>query len=129
MPIWQGGRIGADIDQATVTLHHRQAELANQKSLVEQGIRNSLIDLETANGQVEVAANNKVLAAETLTQARDRFAAGVATTLEVVQAQQQVAGAESDYISSLFAMNLARLALAREMGQSEMGLLHTGGRP
>jgi outer membrane protein TolC len=126
VPIYQGGRIGADIDQAEVTLHQRQAELADQRGRVEQGIRTSLIDLETALGQVKVSDSNRALAADTLTQARDRFAAGVATTLEVVQAQQQVAGAESTYISSLFSLNLARLSLAREMGDTEAGLLNKG---
>jgi len=58
----------------------------------------------------------------TLAQARDRFGAGVSTTLEVVQAQQQVAGAESDYISSLFSFNLAKLSLARAMGEIESDL-------
>jgi outer membrane protein TolC len=126
VPIYQGGRISADIDQAEVTLHQRQAELADARGRVEQGIRTALIDLETALGQVKVADSNRSLAADTLTQARDRFAAGVATTLEVVQAQQQAAGAESDYISSLFSLNLARLSLAREMGETEAGLLNRG---
>jgi outer membrane protein TolC len=43
----------------------------------------------------------------------------VATTLEVVQAQQQVASADSDSISSLFSYQLAKLALARAMGEAE----------
>jgi outer membrane protein TolC len=128
MPIWMGGRTGADIDQAEATLHQRQAELADQRSRVEQGVRNALIELETAEGQVQVAASSKSLAADTLTQARDRFAAGVATTVEVVQAQQQAAQADSDFISSLFSMNLARLSLAREMGQTEAGLLKGTGK-
>lgn len=124
VPIYQGGRIGADIDQAQVTLHQRQAELADERGRVEQGVRNALIDLETALGQVKVSNNNRQLAADTLAQSRDRFAAGVATTLEVVQAQQQVATADSNYISSLFSLNLARLSLAREMGETEAGLLN-----
>jgi outer membrane protein TolC len=127
VPIWQGGRTGADIDQAEVTLHQRQAELADQRGRVEQGVRNALIELETAEGQVKVAERNRQLAADTLTQARDRFAAGVATTVEVVQAQQQVASADSDYISSVFSMNLSRLSLAREMGETETGLLTNKG--
>lgn len=130
VPIWQGGRTSADIEQARATLHQRQAELADERGRVEQGVRDALIELETALGQVKVAQSNRGLAADTLTQARDRFGAGVATTLEVVQAQQQVATAESDYISSLFSLHLARLSLAREMGDSEQGLVSTeGGRP
>jgi outer membrane protein TolC len=122
MPIWQGGRVKGDILQAQATLDQRQAELANQKGKVEQDVRTALVELETANGQVHLAESNRGLANETLTQARDRFGAGVATTLEVVQAQQQVASAESDYISSLFSFNLAKLSLARATGDAESTL-------
>jgi outer membrane protein TolC len=129
VPIWRGGRASADIRQAQAVLHQRQAQLTDERGRVEQGVRDALIELETAVGQAKVANSNRGLAAETLVQARDRFTAGVSTTLEVVQAQQQVAGAESDYISSLFSMNLARLSLAREMGETETGLLHAGAQP
>jgi outer membrane protein TolC len=40
----------------------------------------------------------------------------------VVQAQQQVASAESDLISSLFSYQLAKLSLARAMGEAEGSL-------
>jgi outer membrane protein TolC len=68
---------------------------------------------------VKLAESNRNYANDTLSQARDRFNAGVATTVEVVQAQEQVANAESDYISSLFSVNLAKLALARATGDAE----------
>jgi outer membrane protein TolC len=122
VPIWLGGRVKGDILQAQTTLDQRQAELADKKGKVEQDVRTALVELETANGQVHLAESNRGLANETLAQARDRFGAGVATTLEVVQAQQQVASAESDYISSLFSFNLAKLSLARAMGDAESTL-------
>ncbi len=131
VPVWQGGRTRGDIQQAEATLHQRQAELADQRTKVEQDVRTSLIELQAAMGQVLVAESNRKYANETLGQARDRFNAGVATTLEVVQAQEQVAGAESDYISSLFSFNLSRLALARATGdaEDEVSNLLQGGRP
>jgi len=131
VPIWQGGRISADVQQAEATLHQRQAELADQRAQVEQDVRNALIELETAAGEVRLSETNRNYAGETLAEARDRFAAGVATTVEVVQAQEQVASAESDYISSLFALNLSRLSLARATGQAETGIqdLLEGTRP
>ncbi|MCU1291719.1 MAG: outer rane efflux protein [Bryobacterales bacterium] len=119
MPIWQGGRVKGDIQQAEAALRQRQAELADARAAVEQEVRNALIELETAAGQVKLAGTNRDYARETLLEARDRFAAGVATTVEVVQAQEQVAGAESDYISSLFSFDLAKLALARATGEAE----------
>lgn len=122
VPIWQGGRIKGDIQEAEAAVRQRRAELADQRGRVEQEVRNALIELDTARGQVRLAASNRDYANETLTQARDRFNAGVSTTVEVVQAQEQVAGAESDYISSLFSFNLAKLSLARATGEAEADL-------
>ncbi len=119
VPIWQGGRVKGDILEAQATLDQRQAELANERGKVEQDVRTALIELEAASGQVRLAESNRGLANDTLAQARDRFGAGVATTLEVVQAQQQVASADSDYISSLFSYQLAKLSLARATGEAE----------
>ena len=119
VPIWQGGRVKGDILQAQATLDQRQAELTNERGKVEQDVRTALIELEAANGQVHLAESSRDLSNETLSQARDRFGAGVATTVEVVQAQQQVASAESDYISSLFSYQLAKLSLSRAMGEAE----------
>ncbi|MBV8811286.1 MAG: TolC family protein [Acidobacteriaceae bacterium] len=118
VPIWEGNRIKGDIQEAETTLRQRQAELADQRGKVEQDVRTALIELETAIGQVEVAENNRSYARETLNEARDRFSAGVATTVEVVQAQEQVASTESSYISSLFSFNLAKLSLARATGDA-----------
>jgi outer membrane protein TolC len=122
VPIWQGGRAKADIEQAQATLHQRQAERDDQRTRVEQEVRAALVDLETAAGQVRLSDNNRALAKETLDEARDRFIAGVSTTVEVVQAQQQLASAESDYISSLFSFNLSKLSLARATGTAERDL-------
>ncbi|MGA8025584.1 MAG: TolC family protein [Bryobacteraceae bacterium] len=119
VPIWEGGRIKGDIQEAEATLHQRQAELEDQRARVEQDVRTALIELDTAMGQVKLAESNRTYANETLAEARDRFSAGVSTTVEVVQAQEQVASAESDYISSLFSLDLAKLNLARATGEAE----------
>ncbi len=122
MPIWLGGRVKADIQEAEATLHQRQAELADQRGQVEQEVRTALIELETALGQIQLAQSNRSYAAETLREARDRLNLGVGTTVEVVQAQEQVASAESDLVSSTFALDLARLTLSRAMGEAETAL-------
>lgn len=122
IPVWEGGRIKADVDLAQQTMRQREAEYQDQKQRVEQDVRNALIQLKTAIGQVRLAQTNRQYALETLNQARDRFAAGVTTSVEVVQAQQQESSAESDYINGLFAYNLARLTVARATGAAETNL-------
>jgi outer membrane protein TolC len=119
IPIFQSGRVKADVDQADAALSLRQAEYADQQGVVELDVRQAYVDLQVATEQIAVAAENRRVAAETLTQSVDRFAAGVTNSVEVVQAQETVAAAERDYVSSLFSLNLARLSLARATGQAE----------
>jgi outer membrane protein TolC len=128
VPVYTGGRIKADIQQAKATLRQRESEYEDTRGRVEQDVRDAVIQLQTAIGQAHLAESNKRFALQTLTQAQDRFDAGVTNTVEVVQAQQQESAAESDYVSSLFAFNLARLTLARATGEAEsnVGSLFAG---
>jgi outer membrane protein TolC len=121
-PIWRSGRIQADIAQADAVLFQRRAEYEDTYGRVDYDVRIAFLALTAANEQVKVAESNRVLSQRTLEQARDRFIAGVTDTVEVVQAQESVAVAEQDYISSLFADHLAQLSLARAKGNSEQGI-------
>lgn len=129
LAIWQGGRVKGDIEQADAALQQRRAEFEDLRGRVDADIRQAFLDLTAAASQVSVSQSNRELAADTLAQARDRFAAGVADTIEVIQAQESVATAEQDYISSLYAHNLAKASLARAMGQAEQGIQQLLGRP
>ncbi len=118
-PIYQGTRVKGDILQADAALQQRKAELEDIRGRVDYDVRNAFIDLQSAADQVSVAKSNVDLSQETLTQARDRFAAGVADTVEVTQAQESVATANNDYINAVYSHNLAKVTLARGMGQAE----------
>lgn len=122
IPLYEGGRIRGDIQQADAALKQRQAELADAHAQVDQDVRQAFINLSAASDQVGVAQSNVDLSHETLTQSRDRFAAGVADTVEVVQAEQAVVQADDDLISAVFQHNLAKVALARAMGNAEQSL-------
>lgn len=121
-PIFRSGRVRADIDQADAALAQRKAEYEDAKGRAEQDVRATVLDLNEAAQLVKVAESNRVLAAETVEQARDRFRAGVSDTIEVVQAQETLAAAEQSYISAVYAFNLARVSLARAIGQTEQGI-------
>ena len=82
--------------------------LDDQRGVVELEVRSAYSDLEVATTQVEVAKSNRDLALKTLKQSQDRFAAGATDTVEVVQSQQTLGGAAQDFVSALYAENLAR---------------------
>jgi outer membrane protein TolC len=118
-PIFDSGKIRADVEQADATLKQRQAELSDLGARIEFNVRTALLDIQAAAKQVEVAKSNLDLANETLREAQDRFAAGVADNLEVVQAQDSVALANENYIGSLYSHNVAKITLATALGIAE----------
>jgi len=130
-PIWRGGRIQASIASAEAVYVQRRAEYEDIRGSVDTEVRTALLRVDATNEQVAVADSNRQLARSTLRQARHRFGAGVADTIEVVQAQETVATAEQDYITSLYAYYLAKLSFARATGDTEQGMaaLLQPGRP
>jgi outer membrane protein TolC len=120
--VFDGGRIHADAAQADVSIRQRKDEIAALGQKIDVDIRSALLDLKSAADQVTVAQSSLDVATQTLTQARDRFTAGVTDNIEVVQAQDAVANAQEAVISSMYAHNLAKVALARAVGMTEMNL-------
>jgi outer membrane protein TolC len=119
IPIWAGGRVGGDIEQSDAALDQRRAELEDVRGRIESDIRNAYLDIAAASSQLELARNNQGVARETLRLTREKFDAGVSDSVEVTQAIEVVSGADLDYITALFAHNLAKLSLARALGGAE----------
>lgn len=122
VPIYEGGRIRGAIEQASAVVEQRKAVFENLRGQVDQDVRQAFIDLNEAADQVAVARSNVDLAHETLEQSRDRFAAGVTDTVELVQAEQAAVQADDDYITAVFEHNLAKVSLARAIGKAEQVL-------
>lgn len=122
IPIFAGNRVHSDELEANAQLKQARQQLDNLRGQIDYEVRASLLDLQAAADQVQVAKSNVDLAEQTLTQAQDRFTAGVTDNLEVVQAQESVASAHESYIESLYAHNLAKVELARSIGDAEQGV-------
>jgi outer membrane protein TolC len=122
IPIFAGNRVHADILEADSQLKQARAQLGDLRGRIDYEVRTALLDLSAAAEQVEVARSSVELAEQALTQSQDRFTAGVADNLEVVQAQESVAGAHESYIQSLYAHNLAKVELAYAIGDAEQGV-------
>jgi outer membrane protein TolC len=122
IPIFQGGSVHGDVLQAEARLEQDRERLDNLRGQIDSDVRTALLNLQSSADQVNVARSNIDLAEETLVQSRDRFAAGVTDTVEVVQSQEAVASAHEQYISSLYSYNYAKISLARALGATEQGV-------
>jgi outer membrane protein TolC len=119
LPLFTGGRTHAEIvksDLQLKVLNEQKADLRNQISL---DVKTSLLNLKSARNQVAVATLGVQLAKEEVEQSRDRFKAGVANNIEVIQAQDALARANDNEIAALYRFNQARADYARSIGQME----------
>lgn len=119
IPIFQGGKVQGDELEADAQVAQSREKLENIRAQIDADVRTAFLNLQSSAEQVEVARSNIDLAQQTLDQSRDRFAAGVTDTVEVVQSQEQVASANDSYIASLYSFNYAKISLARAMGLGE----------
>ena len=122
IPIFAGNRVHSDVLQADAQLKQARSQLGDLRGRIDYEVRTALLDLNAAAEQVEVARSSVDLAEQALAQSQDRFTAGVADNLEVVQAQEAVAGAHESYIQSLYAHNLSKVELAHAIGDAEQGV-------
>lgn len=119
VPIYTGGRIRADIEQAQEDLARRNAEYEDLKGRVAYDVRVAWLDLSASDSSVKVAQRNKSLAERALVESRDRYTNGVTNYLEVVQAQEAVSVANENYIQSLFSYDVAIISFVRATGGAE----------
>ena len=119
VPILQIVRNRGERDVADATLDQSKARLSDQVQQVNADIRSAILDIQSAAKLVEATQSNLNLATEALSEAQQRFHAGVSDNLPVSQAQTQFEQANDQYISALYQHNVAKLSLARAIGTAQ----------
>lgn len=112
IPIWDAGQARARTRQAEAEIRAAEAQLRTARDLIAEEVKQSLIDLEAARERRGASASNAEQAREALRIARVRYMAGLASGLEVidaeaalVQARANEVNADHDYLASLAALN------------------------
>ncbi|PYQ02803.1 MAG: hypothetical protein DMF82_14980 [Acidobacteria bacterium] len=116
VPLFNGGKTIGKVLQADAALETERAALEDLRARVRYEVESALLDMKAAQDRVTVAEQAMLLAKEGLTQAQDRFQAGVASNIDVVQAQESLAGATESYIASLYEHNVAKAVMGRALG-------------
>ena len=116
LPIFDGGRRDARRAESASQYRAEHVKTNDLKEQIELDVRLALDELHSAEDQVKVAREGLALADNELTQARRRYDAGVAISLEVTDAQTRLARARDNQTAALYNYNLARIDLAQAMG-------------
>ena len=119
LPLFTGGRIHAQVVSADLEIRKLQEQRADLRNQIALEVKTALLNLDSARNEVQVANLGVQLSKEEVDQARDRFKAGVANNIEVIQAQDSLSRANDNQIAALYRFNQARADLARSVGQME----------
>ena len=118
LPILDGfRREGRKAEQEAVA-HESDVRARDLRQQVEADVDGALLDLRSAGAQQQIAAERLELAAQEVSEARQRFKAGVAGNIEVINAQSSLLRARDADIDARFAAVSARIALARSVGSA-----------
>jgi outer membrane protein TolC len=128
VPLFKEYGLRGEAQQAQAQLDTAQARLSDKNAQVDADVRDALLDIASAQKAVEVARSSVELANEALSEAQQRYANGVSDNLAVSQAQQSVAQANDQYVTSLYRHNIAKLSLARALGAGEQYKSYLGGK-
>jgi outer membrane protein len=119
LPLFTGGRIRAEVVRADLEIRKLEEQRADLRNQIALDVKTALLNLDSARSEVQVANLGVELSKEEVDQARDRFKAGVANNIEVIQAQDSLSRANDNQIAALFRFNQARADFARSIGQME----------
>lgn len=128
VPLFKEFELRGEAQVAQAQLDTAQAQLSDKNAQVDADIRDALLDIASAQKLVEVAKSSVDLANEALSEAQQRYANGVSDNLAVSQAEQSVAQANNQYVTSLYRHNIAKLSLARALGAAENYKNYLGGK-
>jgi outer membrane protein TolC len=119
VPIFNGGLTRGRIQVASSRENQAKLQLASIRGQVEEDVRLAYSSLRTTAETVLAADLTVTLAERELEMARDRFRAGVADNIELVNAQTALANARLDQVTALTLYNGARLNLAAALGHAQ----------
>ena len=116
LPIFDGFRREGRVEETLA----QQSELdVRRRDLVAQAgveVRGALLDLRSSAEQLDASRERLRLAEQEVSQARDRFRAGVAGNADVVTASISLTAARTGLVDALTLYQSARIALARAEG-------------
>jgi outer membrane protein TolC len=119
VPLFTSGRIHAQIARSDLELKKVAQQRADLRDQIALEVKTGVAQLQSARHEVDVANLGVKLAEEEVTQARDRFQAGVANNIEVITAQDALARGNDNQIAALYRYNQSRADLSHAIGQTE----------
>jgi outer membrane protein len=119
IPFLDGFRRSARSAEQAATVRESAVRARDLRRQIDAQVRAALLDMASGAEEHEVAAQRLALAAEELSEARERFANGVAGNIDVINAQSSLIQARDAEIDARFTTAAARVSLAYATGVAD----------
>ncbi len=116
LPLWDGGLIRSKIEAAEAQRNVSAAELTSLRNSVMLEVRKAWQALYEAKEALAASLESETQATETLNLAKERYTAGVGSSLEISDAVESYATAQAETISALYRYKNSQLELEKAMG-------------
>jgi outer membrane protein len=116
VPVFDSGNRAARREESFSQYRQEQIRTKDVGQQIELQVRTALESLRSAGAEVDASREGLSLAENELAQARRRYDAGVATSVEVTDAQTRLQRARDNQVIALYDYNVARLDLATATG-------------
>jgi TolC family type I secretion outer membrane protein len=116
VPIYQGGRISAAVQQADIALRLAEAQLEAKQLTVSQEVKQFFLQEKEALQRIGATKTLIEQAQQSLTLSQERFRAGVAFSLEITDAEVTLADARAKNAQALFDYRIAHANLLLAIG-------------
>jgi outer membrane protein TolC len=123
-PLWDGGVTRAQVREAKADAEGSVDVLEQTKLGVAQQVRTAALNLESSAQRTQSTEGAVTLAVEALRLANVRYGAGIATLVEVTNAESQLTQARFNYVNAQYDYAVALAQLERSTSsQPELGKL------
>jgi outer membrane protein TolC len=116
IPIFDGGRLSSREASGAASLRQNELRERQLDKRVELEVRQALLKLDLAKGQVETSSKEFDIAKDELDHRRRLAEQGVAGETEEADARLALAQADDNRMAALYAWNEARIELMQSMG-------------
>jgi len=114
--IFDNGQVGAAVEQAKAGLRAAEESAAATKETIQLNVREQFLSLQAAEKNIQTTSKAVEQAEEDYKIAQVRYSAGVDTNLSVMDAQEKLTSARTNYYTALYNYNTSKAALDKAMG-------------
>lgn len=117
IPLFEGGSISADVNKAKRDVMKAKEEERALRLEITRSVRDAHLGIENASKRINATEKAVVSAGENLRIEQLRYKTGAGTSTDVIDAQEVLLRAETDYYQARYDKSIALAALRKALGE------------